>query len=217
MNPNPQNLESEYHLDNRPDNSVPLFEEPKNPQNKRSSLYVANSSVHQLSTQEENRVIDGLAFWLRFTAVMVFISAGGTILMGIATLFVIIGVLIIIVGVFQIVLGRKLWQASNYILTINQTNDAFSFRTNIYKALTNLKYYHKWTGIWTIVYLATIPVFFVSMLGLMFTFYNNLNINDFHNFDCKYTRAEDKLKYCSNNKSNSENTAPRLNLDFPND
>lgn len=217
MNPNPQNLESEYHLDNRPDNSVPLFEEPKNPQNRQSTPYVANSSVHQPTTQEENRVIEGLAFWLRFAAVMVFISAGVTILMGIATLFVIFGVFIIFAGVFQIVLGRKLWRASNYILTINQTNDAFSFRMNIYKALADLKYYYKWTGIWTIIYLATIPVFFVSMLGLMFTFYNNLNMNDFPNFDCKYTRAEDKLKYCSNNKSNNGDTPPRLNLDFPSD
>ena len=171
------------------------------------------------NTSQNKKTISGLSFWLRFIAVIGYISGGFTTLFGLPTSIIGVGIPILAMGIFQLLISRKLWLASNNITALDTNSDDYSFRINTFKALDDLKFVYKWQGILAIAAVLILPIIF--SLALFSALINTPN-QIFNQTTCNFTRQQDRLEFCNtnnsknpNNNSKQESSAPRIKIDFP--
>lgn len=117
-------------------------------------------NVNPFTKPENHKAIEGFSFWLKFQAVLIYISVP----------FLVIMIFTIPLAIFMVLSGVKLWKASENIddINLNKSNNDEQVTELAFSAIKNVKSYFKTyilsNLIFTIVFVAIYIIFLVVFL-----------------------------------------------------
>ncbi len=127
-----------------------------------------------LNNEQTQKTLRSLNFWLKFSAIVMWIVSAPLLIVGLIGIIYIFGPLIYwpIAGI-NIWLGIILWQVSEQIKLLSNSSNQDEFNIQIIVGLTKIKQYFQINGWLTIVGLLLIALFFIFLLLVMFYSLNN--------------------------------------------
>ena len=122
-----------------------------------------------LASEETQKMLKGLGFWLAFQAILSYVGAGFLVLSGIVYAISIIGlpvaVIYFAIAAYSVWIGIMLFKASNQANAIKLQNNQNDFNTQTVDMLSNLKTIYKIYGIMTIISIVFGIILFVLAIG----------------------------------------------------
>ena len=136
-----------------------------------------------LASEETQKMLKGLGFWLAFQAILSYVGAGFLVLSGIVYAISIIGlpvaVIYFAIAAYSVWIGIMLFKASTQVNAIKLQNNQNDFNTQTVDMLSNLKTIYKIYGIMTIISIVFGIILFVLAIGFFVFMLSNGGSNPY--------------------------------------